>query len=424
MAAPFRARQSGGAHGRREPELTMRFCPQCGTPSTPGARFCVECGGTLTEAETGSDAPGVSARAPVRGQPSSGITARFVAVFAGVVIIGLVIAGLVLRHLPQREHDLAVAKQQAANEAQGLPPGHPRIKLPEQAKQLIAGLEAKARANPEDIKAWTQFGNVSMRASVFDPSYYDKAIEAFNHVLKLNPDNLDALHGVGDYDYDHGKYDEAIAAYEHYLSKKPDDPDVRTDLGTMYLQTGNADQAIVQYRKVLAKNPKFFQAVFNMGIAYEGMNNMASAREAFEQALKLSPDDQTRKQVNRMLAQLDSAAEGGQAASSGPPAEAPNAANAAAAKPATFEGAMEQMLRGLPVAGSRVQTVQWPSKTKVRVLLDNFPMDKMPPFMATKFMGDLKTGVKNVEASYKVTGPIQVDLCDAASGRVMGTVKQ
>lgn len=402
----------------------MPFCTQCGTPAAPGARFCVECGGALTAAEAGASprAP-VSAPTTGHGRGSSGITARFVVVFAGVVIIGLVIAVLVLRHLPQREHDLAVARQQAANESQGLPPGHPRIKLPEKAKQLIAGLEAKAHANPKDIKAWTQFGNISMRASLFDPSYYDKALEAFSHILKLDPDNLDALRGMGDYDYDHSKYDEAIAAYEHYLSKKPDDPDVRTDLGTMYLQTGNADQAVVQYKKVLADHPKFFQAYFNMGIAYAGLSKTASAREAFQQALKLAPDEPARKQVTQALARLGSTAPGGQASSSGPPAGVANT-DATAAKAGTFEEAMAQMLRSLPVAGPRVQTVQWPSKTKVRVLLNDFPMDKMPAYMATKFLGDLKTRMKSVEASYKITGPIQVDLCDAASGRVMETVKE
>src|ERR1019366_2093276 len=132
--------------------------------------------------------------------------------------------------------------------------------------------EKDARAKPGDVAAWSKFGAVAMRAAMFDQTYYAKAEEAFGHVLKLEPENLDAVRGVGNIDYDKQHYDEAIAAYEHYLKEKPEDPEVRTDLGTMYLYTGNADQAIVQYQKALAAKPDFFQAYYNMGMAYTQEN--------------------------------------------------------------------------------------------------------------------------------------------------------
>ena len=170
----------------------------------------------------------------------------------------------------------APAPQQnvAANPAAGgsqngsLPPGHPTIELPTEARTFVDKIERDAIAKPKDVAAWNKFGAVSMRAAMFDQTYYGKAEDAYGHVLKLEPDNLDALRGIGDIDYDKQHYDEAIAAYEHYLKKKPDDPEVRTDLGTMYLYTGNADQAVVQYKKAIASKPGFFQAYYNMGIAY------------------------------------------------------------------------------------------------------------------------------------------------------------
>ena len=85
---------------------------------------------------------------------------------------------------------------------------------------------------------------------------------------------------------------------------------------------------------------------------------------------------------------------------------------------------MEQMLRGLPIAGPKVATVQWPSPRNARVLMDNFPMDQMPPFAAAKFLADLKSGIDNVKTSHKVTTPVQVDICDSASGRVMQTITE
>ncbi|HJU28144.1 MAG TPA: tetratricopeptide repeat protein, partial [Candidatus Binataceae bacterium] len=276
-------------------------------------------------------------------------------------------------------------------------------------------------AKPADIAAWNKLGDVSLRAAMFDPSYYAKALDAYAHALKLNPDDLNALRGVGNIDFDQRKYDEAIAAYEHYLSRKPEDPDVRTDLGTMFLSSGSADQAVYQYKKVLETHPKFFEAYFNLGIAYGEMNNMAAARGAFETALKLAPNSDARDRVNQMIASIDSASAAPAAASEelSPPAQI-----AQAAAPNTFQGAMEQMFHDLPVAGPKVRSVQWTSKTDARVMMDNFPMDQMPPFAAAKFMSDLKAGIERVKSEHHVAAAVRVDLCDAASGRVMQSVTE
>jgi hypothetical protein len=85
---------------------------------------------------------------------------------------------------------------------------------------------------------------------------------------------------------------------------------------------------------------------------------------------------------------------------------------------------MEQMLRDLPIAGPKVASVQWSSATRARVLMDNFPMDQMPPFAAAKFMSDLKTGIGEVKSVHDVSEPVEIDICDAASGRVMQTVRE
>ena len=37
------------------------------------------------------------------------------------------------------------------------------------------------------------------------------------------------------------------------------------------------------------------------------------------------------------------------------------------------------MVRGLPIAGPKVTSVEWPDKLKAKVLMDHFPMDEMPP---------------------------------------------
>jgi cytochrome c-type biogenesis protein CcmH/NrfG len=282
----------------------VRFCPQCGASVVTGARFCVECGenlAALAAATSAASGPGAAASAgassvspaassarssatdpaPAVGQNSATL-GPFVAVFGGILAIGVIVTILIMRQMPAHPSAPVSASpppQSADNgDSRGLPPGHPTVQIPKEALDFINKIERKANANPGDLKAWDELGDVTLRAAAFDPSYYPRAASAYAHVLKLDPEDVDALRGTGNIDFDQRKFDQAIAAYEHYLAKKPDDPDVRTDLATMYLSTSNADQAVAQYKKVLASHPQFFEAAFNLGVAYSQMNQPTAAR--------------------------------------------------------------------------------------------------------------------------------------------------
>ncbi len=463
----------------------MRFCPQCGAPLMAGAKFCVDCGCALATPASGAGEAG-----GFRGGANIGrnkITTAFVFVFAAITVVGLGAAAWIMMRTPDvvREQ-LAVAPpvaiapsaapasnpanaappaaapdQNAAAEGSqngGLPPGHPTVELPTEARTFIDKIEKEALAKPRDAGAWDKLGTVSMRAAMFDQTYYAKAEDAYGHVLKLEPDNLEALRGIGDIDYDKQHYDEAVAAYEHYLKKKPDDPEVRTDLGTMYLYTGNADQAVVQYKKAIAAKPGFFQAYYNMGIAYAQENKPDDADATLKQAMALAPDDNARDRVKELIAKLSgaptptasiqaasaatpaglaaakssgAAAKSPAAAAGSPAASAALAAQASgspAASPTAgaqdFHGAIEQMVRGLPIAGPKVGSVEWPDKLKARVLMDNFPMDEMPPFAKTKFLTDLKAGIDSAKKDNNISSPVELNIVDGASGRVMETITQ
>src|SRR6266436_4158354 len=253
--------------------MNLRFCPQCGLNLA-----ALDLSSSPTSAAS-SATPTTAAEAspqPSSGAPTRPAMAPFIGVFGAILVSGLVVAMLILRQLPARERQLASASPSPSapsGDGRTMPPGHPQVQLPKEAIDLLGKIEKGARANPRDITLWNRFGEVTLRAAAFDPSYYAKATDAFSHVLKLDPDNLDALRGIGNIDFDQRNYDQAIAAYEHYLSAKPDDPDVRTDLGTMYLSTGVTDQAIAQYKKVILSHPDFFEAQFNLGIAYGQMGD-------------------------------------------------------------------------------------------------------------------------------------------------------
>ncbi len=443
------------------------------------AKFCVECGRALSGAASGAgDMPTGRGAAFGRNIP---ISTAFAFVFIAITIAGLGAAAWIMMRTPEAVRQqtasipappppvssapprapAAAASSAEANPAAGgqnagdLPPGHPRIELPTEARTFIDKIEKEAQSKPNDTAAWNKLGAVTMRAAMFDQSYYAKAEDAYGHVLKLEPDDLDALRGIGDIDYDKQHYDEAIAAYEHFLKKKPDDPEVRTDLGTMYLYTGNADQAVVQYKKALASKPDFFQAYYNMGIAYAKEDKIPEAKTAFDKSLKLAPDDTARAQVKDLIAKLSgkpgaastqlasaetsavpapapspaavaSASGASPSPSAASPAATPSGASTPLAKPSTenFQRAIEKMVHDLPIAGPKVSSVQWPDKLKAKVMMDKFPMDQMPPFAKNKFITDLKLGIDSAKKDNQISAKVELDIVDSASGRVMETVKQ
>ncbi len=389
----------------------MRFCPQCGAALVVSAKFCVECGEQLAQ----------SATPPARAIRSFRVTPSALAIFTGIIAVGMV--GIIAL-APRTPSDkiatgsAAAPSAGAANNKESLPEGHPKVELPAEARKLIDEIEQTANRKPGDITAWNRLGEVSTRAAMFDSSYYPKALAAYAHALKIDPDNLEALRGVGNVNYDRQRYDQAIAAYEHYLNKKPGDEEVRTDLGTMYLYTGNPDQAVAQYKRVIGAKPDFFAGYFNLGIAYQQMRKSAEAKAALEKAIALAPDDKSRGRARELLAKL-SGATAPVNGSTGLASGAPSASGAG-----SFESAIEQMVRAVPFAGPKVKSVEWTSRSRARVMMKDFPMDQMPPFARAKFLGDLRSGIDGAKTSHNIRGKFELEIADAASGRVMETVSR
>ena len=161
---------------------------------------------------------------------------------------------------------------------------------------------------------------------------------------------------------------------------------------------------------MLAADPKFFQAQFNLAIAYRAAGDDAKALAALEQARDMAGDDATRQRVGELLARLKGEplpAAGGQPGSAGG---------------ADLRSDVEAIFRGHPIVGPKLDRIDWPSDDRVRVVLREFPMDGMPPMVREKFTERIRSGVGDSQARHRTSTPLTVELVDAASGRVMETV--
>jgi tetratricopeptide (TPR) repeat protein len=384
--------------------MPVRFCPQCGAKALARARFCSECG------------------APLAGDDSPPATARWHITAAGTVILvlflgaGLAIWTVILSPAGARPGPGGPAANRAGMAAgQGAgdqTAARAKAELPAEVKTFIADLATKAKAKPNDVDEWLKLAQVNARAAQLDPTYQAEALAAFEHVLAIDPKNVDALRGQANVHYDREDHQKAIPVYERYIALRPDDASARTDLGTMYLYSGQAARAISTYEEVIKQNPSFLQAHYNLAVTYHGQGNDKGALAELGIARGLATDDAVKKQIDDMIASLKGTPTGA------PPA--PEAVRDGTRSP--FQGAVEEAFRAHPIMGGRIVRFEWTAPASGRVLVREFPMEAMPSEVRDKFTARLEGQLRDARNAHPVDGAVRVDIADAGSGKVMATL--
>ncbi len=129
----------------------------------------------------------------------------------------------------------------------------------------------------------------------------DRARGFFERALAVDPNNLDALLGVGRVDYVVGaaflsddrpaRLASAEATINKVLSLRPNDALAHEIMGGILSQTNRAPQAIAEFERALALDPNLAAAHGEIGFAklFTGRDEEIEAHE--NEALRLSPHD-------------------------------------------------------------------------------------------------------------------------------------
>lgn len=127
---------------------------------------------------------------------------------------------------------------------------------------------------------------------LFDANSTEKSIEAFRQAVKLNPDlaeahfRLGVAYGLLEAEKKEVEKTEITATPSPTPSKRGKNAEPpKTDSEKAF------ENAVKAYKKILVKDPKNDAAHFNLGRAYNKLNDDKEAEKSLRQAVKLKPDD-------------------------------------------------------------------------------------------------------------------------------------
>jgi tetratricopeptide (TPR) repeat protein len=122
-------------------------------------------------------------------------------------------------------------------------------------------------------------------------SQFDRAIRAYDEVIRLNPNYPSAFYNRA-LDYaSQGELDRAIEDYDHAVRLDPLNPDYLVSRGVAYHGKGQYDRAIQDYDQAIRLRPDHALALVDRGIAYASRNAYDHAIRDYDQAIRINPND-------------------------------------------------------------------------------------------------------------------------------------
>jgi len=136
--------------------------------------------------------------------------------------------------------------------------------------------------------------------------YWSDNVTLWSHIVTVeaqalhsNPDDWVAENNLGHALLNIGEEDQALAHFRAAVAIHPSDADSNLNIGAYEQGHNDLFGALEQYKKVLAMTQSTArlnavtraQTFHNMGLAYRQLGDNAEARESFQQAVNLNPDD-------------------------------------------------------------------------------------------------------------------------------------
>jgi tetratricopeptide (TPR) repeat protein len=195
----------------------------------------------------------------------------------------------------------SIAQQQTTAHRVSRNPAQPSAALAEAQALLKAGrlddaqakVEEEIQRRPSSVEAYRLLGVIYASQKL-----YDKALDAFQHALKLDPNSVRARNDVGNVYIAQEKIDLAEREFRAALQLEPTNRDANYNLGLLLLGGGSPRQAILHLQRV---RPATLDAQMNLTRAYL---HAGRAADGLKLAAQISAQHQDEMQVHFTLGVL------------------------------------------------------------------------------------------------------------------------
>lgn len=147
--------------------------------------------------------------------------------------------------------------------------------------------------------------SASAQHATVNTAQLNTGIAELEAIVAKDPANLQAWITLGDNYFDAHNPQKAVQAYEKALEINPDNPDVLTDQGVMLRELGFFDRALSNFEKANKINPQHLQSLFNQGIVYNfDLNQPDKAKAVLELLISREPNSPMAQQARGLLEQI------------------------------------------------------------------------------------------------------------------------
>jgi tetratricopeptide (TPR) repeat protein len=245
------------------------------------------------------------------------------------------------------------------------------------------------------------------------PALVFEAIDVLSRILKIAPDDPDALLMMADVSFDQKAFTKAIEFYERYLKIEPNDLGATARYASTLTFLQRYDDSIKQLDKVLAKDPKSFPAMAYLAITYAQKGDIAKAKDLGVKALELAPSEEARARFSGFVESISDPSATRKAQDS-----TPSQINTTAPPSIGGVAGFVAALRANPIAGPKLVSHDDSEPGLLKLVFKDFPMAMMPPFAKEKFFSSIKASAMQTN----LVSVKKIIFIDQATGQQMESI--
>jgi TolB-like protein/Flp pilus assembly protein TadD len=164
----------------------------------------------------------------------------------------------------------------------------------DQVEKAIEYLRKAVELDPQYAQAWAQLAVAESERYIYEhtAAQLERARRAGETAVRLQPELAEVHAGLSAfYYYGLGDFDRALGELEEARKRSPNDANAIFYSGLVKRRQGKLDEAIELQKKATVFDPRNSDMWVNLGRSYRGKRDFKSAREMFDRAIAIAPDE-------------------------------------------------------------------------------------------------------------------------------------